>query len=374
MLYVDIPTMPEFKALTTTRNAICVSIYLRTTPLTQQAEADRVELKNMLKTAVEQLRGAGASKQGIAAVEEQIGDLIDDDEFWRFQANSLAILVTPEAMRTFRLPNKLQPFAEVSDRFHLKPLLRALTFPHEALVLALSQGSARLLEVIPGLPPQIVKVGDLPKDAASAVRRASVRDRSPSGRIHGSEGQKVLLRLYARQVDQALRSVLAGRQTPLVLAAVAPLDAIFRSINTYPQLAAQTISTSPDDMTELELAQRARSILDQLYSDEIAALKSLYRTRTGEGRATADIALAARAATFGAIEALLVDIDESIPGTIDERDGRVTLADAPGATSYGVVDEIAGRALLSGARVLGVRRDDIPGRAPVAAILRYPLS
>lgn len=373
MLYVDIPTLPELKALASTRRAACVSLYLRTTPLTQQVEADRIELKNLLKTALEQLRGAEADKREIAAIDEQVSDLIDDDDFWRLQANSLAVLVTPDSLKTFRLPNKLQPFVEVSDRFFLKPLLRALTFPHETFVLALSQASVRLLEVFPDLPPQEIKVGDLPKDAASAVRRASVRDRSPSGRIHGSEGQKVLLRLYARQVDQALRTVLAGRQIPLILAAVPPLDAIYRSVNTYPQLAADTISASPDGMTELELAQQARSILDRLYSEEIRALKALYEARVGQGRATTDIVAAGRAATFGAIETLLVDIDEIIPGTLDDVDGSVTLAAMPGKKSYGVVDEIAGRALLSGARVLGVRKDDIPERAALAAILRYPL-
>ena len=38
-----------------------------------------------------------------------------------------------------------------------------------------------------------------------------------------------------------------------------------------------------------------------------------------------------------------------------------------------VVDEIARRVWLSGGRVLAVRRDDVPGRSSVAAILRYPL-
>ena len=34
---------------------------------------------------------------------------------------------------------------------------------------------------------------------------------------------------------------------------------------------------------------------------------------------------------------------------------------------------IVGRAMLSGARFLGVRRADLPGEAPLAAILRYPI-
>jgi hypothetical protein len=38
-----------------------------------------------------------------------------------------------------------------------------------------------------------------------------------------------------------------------------------------------------------------------------------------------------------------------------------------------VVDEIARRAWLAGARVLAVRRDEIPAQGSVAAILRYPI-
>jgi hypothetical protein len=36
-----------------------------------------------------------------------------------------------------------------------------------------------------------------------------------------------------------------------------------------------------------------------------------------------------------------------------------------------VVDEIARRALSTDAHVLGARRDDLPERAPLVAILRY---
>jgi hypothetical protein len=84
------------------------------------------------------------------------------------------------------------------------------------------------------------------------------------------------------------------------------------------------------------------------------------------------VATLARAATYGAVETLLVDIDEKVPGHLDDETGAVTLAEDD-AASYGVVDEIARRVLLSGGRVLAVRRPDLPGGAPTAGILRYAI-
>src|SRR5271169_3520584 len=110
-----------------------------------------------------------------------------------------SILATPEHIRTFRLANALLPQVEVSGRFHLKPLLRAITFPHVAFVLTLSENNTRLIEVFADGAPVEVRVPDLPRDAASAAGRASVNDRSPSGRIQGSEGKKVRLAQFARK-------------------------------------------------------------------------------------------------------------------------------------------------------------------------------
>jgi len=262
--------------------------------------------------------------------------------------------------------------AQVSDRFHLKPLLRAVTFPHQAFVLALAEKGPRLVQVIADLPAEEVRVAAMPKDAGSATGRASVNDRSPSGRIQGGEGQKVLLRQYARQIDAALRPVLSGRDEPLILAATEPLLSIYRSVNSYPGLAAAAIQTSPGEMTPTQIAEASRPILDGIYADRDSAFGDLYRQRESEGRATSDVAQAARAATFGAVDTLLVDIDEVVAGTVAD-DGSVTFAKGESAATYGVVDEIAGRALASGAQVLAVRREDIPAKASLAAVLRYAI-
>jgi hypothetical protein len=129
MLYVDIPSSADLKSLASHRDAICVSIYLPTTPVSQEAAGDRIELKNLAKEALRQLETANADKRRVAALMEHLDDLIDDDEFWRFQARSLAVLATPDNARTFRVPNTLVSIVEVSDRFHLKPLLRAVGRP-----------------------------------------------------------------------------------------------------------------------------------------------------------------------------------------------------------------------------------------------------
>lgn len=88
-------------------------------------------------------------------------------------------------------------------------------------------------------------------------------------------------------------------------------------------------------------------------------------------RATTDVSYAAHAATAGAVDSLLVDLDAVVPGLVSEVDGSVTYATNDDAETYSVVDEVARRALCTGARVLGAKRDDLPNRAPLVAILRY---
>jgi hypothetical protein len=371
-LHTDIPTRAQVDRLLDERRPSSVAIYLPTDPVSN-GDAERIALGNLASEAERQLAAAGVAKSEIAEIREELDDLVDDDEFWRFQARSLAVFVTPEALTTFRLPNRLTEMVEVSDRFHVKPLLRALTFPEIALVLALAQGSVRLIEVAPDVEPGPIRVPGLPADVASSVGKASIADRAPSGRLQGSEGQKVRMRQYARRVDEALRPLLNGLRMPLILAAAEPLDAVFRSVCTYPHLAATGIAGNPETKSDAELVDEARTVLDGLNAAALREVQELYGRRESESRASSDLAVVARAATMGAVDTVFVDIDQSIPGTVDEQTGAVDLDEADDAVNYGVVDEIARRVWRMGGTVLAVRREDVPGAGPVAAILRYAL-
>jgi Bacterial archaeo-eukaryotic release factor family 11 len=371
-MHTDIPTRADLEQLLAVRDAACVSIYVPTTP-EERGERDRIEFKNLGAEALEQLTAASLERDALNQLRDTFDDLVEDDEFWARQAHSLAVFATPAAARTFQVANRLSPTVEVSDRFHVKPLLRSAAFPQAAFVLALSQNGARLVEVSPDAPPAEVRIPGMPSDAASAVGKASIADRSPDRRVQGSEGQKLRLRQYARRVDEALRPTLSGLDLPLILAGSEPLESIFRSVSTYPHLAPVAIPGNPDAKTDGELADASRRVLDELYADELAQLRTRYEERVPQGRASDDLAAIARAATFGAVDTAFVDIDATVTGFVDELDGALTLDDSADAVNYGVVDEIARRVLLARGRVLAVRSEDIPGNGPAAAILRYPV-
>jgi hypothetical protein len=372
-LHTDIPTHSEIERLLATRDASCVSIYLSTNTITRETQADRIELKNLAAEASKQLEEAGTDQRAVAEIRDGLNDLVEDGAFWAEQARSLAVFASPARVQTFRLPNRLNSAVEVADRFYVKPLLRAVTFPQAAFVLALSAGAVRLVEVTREGAPFTVDVPDLPTDAASAAGKASIADRSPSFRFQGSEGQKTRLRQYSRAVDQALRGVLAGLELPLILAATEPLNSIYRARNSDPHLVEPGIGGNPDRMTDVELAAAARTVLDEVYASELAAIRDRFELRSSQNRASTDIATVARAATQGAVDTLLVDIEDKVPGELDEELGAVTFSESDDAVSYGVVDEIARRVLLGGGRVLAVRNVDVPGGGTIAAIFRYAL-
>jgi hypothetical protein len=391
MLHIDIPTLEEFKALAQIKGETCVSLYLPVSPLVEHIRANRIAFRDLAREALAQLTEAGTDKRKIADFERRFdhlagrdGDVQDEDKirklqrakpdafdtFWHHQANGLAVLSTSGLMRMFRLPNPPKPLAEVADRFHLTPLIKAMTLPHDVFVLAVAEESVRLIHAFVSFPPVRLQIPDLPRNAEEATRRPSFHVRAPRRRLQNLEGEKVLLHKYVRKVEQAVHCALAGLNTPLVLAAEEPMAGMFRSLNTYPRLADEMIEGNPGQVTDAELEDAAIPILDRLYSRELKAVIALYDELKPQ-RATTDVSYAAHAATAGAIEQLLVDLDAVVPGLVSDLDGSVTYSASDDAETYSVVDEVARRALSTGAKVMAARREQLPDRAPLAAILRY---
>lgn len=370
-MHIDLPTNREIERLLATSADACVSIYLPTTPQTDDTEIERISWKNSVSEALEGLRARGLEPRRVQEFEELFEDLDADDGYWYHQARTLAVFSDGRNLHSFQLPNELSGVVKVSDRFFVKPLLRSVTFPQACFVLALAAGSVRLLELGADYGPYDVTLADLPTDVASAVDRIRIADRAPTGGGHGETDSKIRIRQYARAVDRAVRSFVRGHDLPVLLAATEPIGSIYREVNTAVELADRGLEGSPEKVDDLQLAAEARTVLDRIYADDLEALSELFGLRNGQGRVATDVSDLARLATYGQIDTLVVDIDEIVWGTVDD-DGAVTFSDGEGTDGGSdVVDEIVRRTLAADGRVVAVRSEDVFGEGAAAAILRW---
>lgn len=131
MLYLDPFSVSDFRRLDAIRADHCVSIYIPTHTVSRETEQDKLLFKNAVRTAMSQLSEAGADKRRVSGIEAHLQALADDTLFWNHLAESFAVLAMPDAIETYRLPRTVSVEVEVSDRFHLKPLIPLLAFPAE---------------------------------------------------------------------------------------------------------------------------------------------------------------------------------------------------------------------------------------------------
>lgn len=364
-MQLDIPTDSDIQRLAQFSAPNSVSIYLRTDVAPPGYEDNIARARGAFRQAVSALK-ENNPRRVWTLLEEQFEALLDDQHFWANTGRSVAIFATPETIVEYRLPNELTDHVSVGEHFTLSPLLRALTFPQAAFVLALAQNSVRLIEVSPEEDASVIDLPELPDSAEQAVGLRSIGGRSHYGRLAGGEGRKVRLTQYARGVDHALRPFLNGQSLPLILAAPEPLASIFRNLTGYGHVAEQTLRGNPEDTTPAQLAEEARGVLDELYVKEVDELKATFQQRRLSGRASTDLSDLARAAAFGAIATLAVDMDAEVAGSIAD-DGKLTL-DLPNSDA---LEDLTRRALIGGAKILALRSHDMPEGVQAAGILRY---
>jgi hypothetical protein len=373
MRNIDLPTRDELIRIAGIREPGSVTIYVPTSAELNESDQARIEVKSRLREAVAQLEAASTDAAAIDSITNAVDELLIDGDFWRRQSNSLAIFVNRSTLSTFRVGDNLVGLTGVSDRFMITPLLRAATFGHSAFVLALSQNAVRLIDISPALSASEVLVPELPRDLKSTVALDLTNDRDTLAHLRMSEEPKVRMKEFSQAIDRALQPVLAQSDRPVVLAADEPLASIFRSVSSSPRLVEPAIGGNPEERSADELAASAAPILDAVHAKELATQVTRFEEASSPDLTDSTLDGVAVAATSKAIDTLFVDIDQHIPGYVDELSGVITRSETEDAFDYDVVDEIVRRALLSDARVIAVRAGEVPGAGPVAAILRFAM-
>lgn len=367
MLYLDPFSELDFRRLDAIRADHCVSIYIPTHTVSRETEQDKILFKNAIRQAITQLSEVGAQKRRMAGIEAQLQGLANNTLFWNHLAESLAVLATPDRIETYRLPCAVSAEVEISDRFHLKPLIPLLAFPHTAYLLDIAQNQVRFWSVTEG-QMQKIAVPDMPTTFSDALeQRTGVGE---SVNMRQDEHRKVRQRQFVRSIEEALRPVLLNQKTPLVLAGEQTMLTYYREVDTYPHTEGQVISGNQEHRRVDELAAEVRAIVSRRFENTIRNRLDRVEALRNERRSSTDLTEVAVAAQEGRVESLVVALDREIYGTLEDGVEFAPRAEADAAT-YDVLDEVVGLTLRQGGEVIGAKENELPKGFQMAAIFRY---
>ena len=387
---MDILTKAELEQLMRKEQQWCVSIYMPTHRTGREAQQDPVRLKNLLGEVEKRLSDQGVVRRDVQKMLEPASKLLQSSHFWQHQSDGLAIFISPNRVRRFRLPLNFAELMVVTDHFHINPLLPLFTGDGQFYILALSQNEVRLLNGTRYSVSEVdigQVVGSLSEAIPSDDLQASLHlhtSGSSGGKIgdgsvafHGQGGADVsakddLLR-YFRLIADGLTEFLQGDQVPLVLAGVEYLLPIYKEANTYPNLIDAVIKGNPDLLSADDLHKSAWDILGSLFQAAREEAVAYYQQLAGQAseRVADTLEKIVPAAYDGRVETLFVAAGVPHWGVFDPVTNEIELHDPIESGDEHLLDLAAVQTYLKGGIVYAVEPEKVPGGTSAAAVLRY---
>jgi hypothetical protein len=387
---MDIITRAELEQLMRKEQQWCVSIYLPTHRTGTETQQDPIRLKNLLGEAEKRLSDLGVSTRDVQGMLEPASKFLQDSYFWQHQSDGLAIFISSNRVRRYRLPLNFEEFVAVMDHFHIQPLLPLFTGDGQFYILALSQNEVRLLngtrysvsEVdigqVVGSLAEVIQSDDLQASLQlHSSGSAGGKTGEGSATFHGQGGGEVnakkdLLR-YFRLIADGLTEFLKGDRVPLVLAGVEYLLPIYKEANTYPNLIDAVIKGNPDLLSADELHQSAWGIIGPLFQAAQEEAVAQYQQLAGQSseRVADTLETIVPAAHHGRVETLFATTEVQQWGAFNPVTNEIELHDPMEAGDEPLLDLAAVQTYLKGGVVYIMEPGNVPGDSYAAAVLRY---
>ena len=385
---VDMLTREDLKILMDVSGR-CISLFMPSEPGGRQAQSDRIAFKDLLKSAALFMRMEGRAGADIEAALAPAHRLVRANLFWSHQGRGLAVFIADDFFRAWRLPLPVETMVSVNERFHVKPLLPLFRPGGKYFVLCISARHTRFLSGSAyGLHE--LDVNTIPRGIQDILKNKVFEQQlryhaGTSGRMHGGSavfhGQgtgsddewKDELLEYFRKIDDGLRPFLASEKSPLILAGVNYLVSIYRNAATYRHIADDSINGNPDQATAEQLHERAQAILLPHYSKSMQDAADRYMHLSGSGSFLAQERLddVVSAALQGRIDVLFAAENVQYWGVVDAVSGKVSVHKKEQPGDSDLLDFACLHTLAKGGSVYVTSPENIPGRKPMAAILRY---
>jgi hypothetical protein len=383
---MDTMTTNDLMTFLHKHNGWHISLFMPTYQAGREVEQNIIRFKNFLQESESRLLAKGLRKPDVREMLQPAQSLLDKPGFWQHQSHGLAVFLTLETFDYFRLPISFEEMVMISDGFHLKPLLPFFASDGHFYILALSQNQVRLMEGTRHSVDEI-KLEDLPESMAEALQydrfikdtqfhtgTSTARHGDRDGMYHGhdpsDENKNRILRWF-QQIDDALPGLLLGEKSPMVLAGVEFLFPLYKQANTYPHLVEEGVPGNPEELTPEELHALAWPLVQPRFREAQENAVARFYQMSDTDQTTTDIAQAVLTAHHGRIADLIVPINQHIWGVYDPELAEVHIHQEKQPGDRDLLDLAAMQTILNGGAVYALEPEQIPNKAPLAAVFRY---
>jgi hypothetical protein len=385
---MDVLKRADLQELVNTNGSLHVSIYMPTHRAGREQQQDPIRLKNLLSQAEKKLLEYGVRRPDVEEMLRPADELLTLRDFWQHQSEGLAVFMSGEFSKIYRLPDRFDGLVVVSNSFYVKPILPLLNGNGNFYILLLDLNQVRLfyatrdnfsevqfidmhtrLEDAYGSDEEVKSLGFHTGTSKSAGEE---RPAMYYGQGVENKRKEEILRFF-HEVDQGISRLFEDESVPMVLAGVEYLLPLYHEANTYRNLLEQGVVGSPQRQDLNELHAQAWKVVEPIFMENQQKAIDRFTELHGQqnGLATSNLEDVIKAAVAGRVETLIVQLGEHKWGTYDPETDSVRFDPEPTPENNDLLNFAAVQTLLNSGNVYAVPRDKFPNDGEAAAIFRY---
>ncbi len=359
---------------------IFVTITLPTHKKGEESKQDPIRFKNLLNEAGQKLAGKISGNGNIEKLLKPAKELLDKPLYWSHLDRGMAVYITEDSFRVYKLPYPVEAQVFVNDHFLITPLLPMTSMDGTFCLLSVSRQKLRLLQCTRN------EVADItPDNISTSVDDYLEVDPEKQLQFHsGSKGQKavyfghnaneedkmIVVEMYLREVEKEITNILNQSENPLVLVGLAENVSLYRKINNYNRVLDAEVLVHPDELSEKILRDKAWDIIKNHF------LADMYRSLENYGESSKEmysnnLGDIVEATVMGKSNTIFIAKDEQKWGFYDEENHTVQYSNNGNNDDVELLNWLSITGFKRGSKVYMLPKEEMPTRSTVAAEFRF---
>lgn len=361
-----------------------ISLYQPTHRHNPENQQDPIRFKNLIRDIENSLKQK-YDKELIAKIMKPFNAIAEDNTFWNYTNDGLAILASKDQCVVYKLSRTVEEIAVVANSFHIKPLIRVFQSADRFYLLGLNRKEFKLYEGTRYGVEEVVFDEDTPTTVSevlgdqftdSYLNPSAYGGAGGTPMFHGHGGRKDEIDIdterFFRYVDRfVMENYTKPADLPLVLVSLDEYHGIFKDISHNPLLMEDGVKTAFDTMSLDDLKEQSWKVMEPVYVEKTKKLVDRFEFERSKFFGSDDVAQVVKAAVENRVDTLLIESERVLPGSINKETGQLEEGQLDDPRVDDMLDDLVELVLGSGGHVVLLPKERMPSTTGVAAIYRY---